>query len=81
MHVSNEVDQELEGFARNRIRWVAAFFNPLTEQIRSVTDGPEDVCILVAFPSLGTGEETQLWRMIGDGIDVVQRPRTTSFCS
>ena len=73
MQVPDEMDQELEGFARNGVRRVTALIDPLTEQIGSVTDSPEDIRILVAFPSLGTWEEAQLRRMIGDSIGVVQR--------
>lgn len=75
MRVSNEVDQELEGFARDRIRKVTTLLDPFTEQIRRVSDGRKDVRALLTLPSLGTGEDTQLGRMVGDWVDVVQRRR------
>ena len=73
MQISDKMDQELERLARNGILQVATRLDPLTEQIRSVTYSPEDVHILLAFPSLRTREGAQLRRMIGDGVHVVHR--------
>jgi hypothetical protein len=75
MHISDEVDQELECFARHWIRWVAALLDPLIKQIGGVSDGREDIPVLATLPSLGTGEETQLRRMIGNSVRIMQRRR------
>ena len=71
MQVSNEVDQELESLARDRIVEVTALLNPLAEQVRGVTYGPENVHVLGTFPSLRAREGAQLRGVICDSVDVV----------
>ena len=81
MQVSSEVDQELEGFVRDRILRIATLFDPSSEQIGSIPYAPEDVYILLALPPFRTGELTQLWRVIGDGVREVQRRRPPHLVS
>lgn len=71
MQISNEVDQELERLASDRILRVATLLDPTAEQICGVPDCPENIYIRFAFPSFRTGEEAKLWGVVGDGVDVV----------